>query len=138
VTMDSDSNNLHPRNKQPVGHRLALWALAKTYGLKNLVFSGPLYRKMAVEGDKVRLYFDHVDGGLVSTGPVLEHFTIAGADGKFVPAQAVIDGETIVVSSDAVRVPVAVRYGWSDTDESSFGNQAGLPAASFRTDAPAD
>jgi sialate O-acetylesterase len=137
VTMDSDSNNLHPRNKQPVGHRLALWALAKTYGEKNLVFSGPIYRSMKVEGSQVRLFFDYTDGGLTSGGKPLEHFTIAGADGKFVPARAEIDGDTIVVSSDAVPHPMAVRYAWGDADESSFGNQAGLPAPSFRTDAPA-
>jgi len=136
VTMDSDSNNLHPRNKQPVGHRLALWALAKTYGQKNIAFSGPIYKAMDIEADKIRLQFDHTDGGLVGAHEVLEHFTIAGADGKFVPAQAVIDGGSIVVSSNAVRQPVAVRYGWADTDESSFGNGAGLPAPSFRTDAP--
>ncbi len=135
VTMDSDSNNLHPHTKQAVGHRLALWALAKTYGRKELVYSGPLYKRMKVEGGKARLYFNHADGGLVSREPVLKHFEIAGADGKFVAARAEIDGETIVVGSTAVPQPVAVRYGWGDTDESSFGNRAGLPAASFRTDA---
>jgi len=135
VTMDSDSNNLHPRNKQPVGHRLALWALAKTYGEKNLVCSGPIYKTMKVEGDKARLFFDHVGGGIVANGE-LAHFTIAGADGKFVPAQATIDGDTILVSNGTLSRPVAVRYGWNDTDESSFGNREGLPAASFQTDAP--
>ena len=138
VTMDSDSNNLHPRNKQPVGHRLALWALARTYGQKDREFSGPLYRTMKVEGDHVRLFFDHADGGVAAGAGPLAHFTIAGADGTFVPARAEIDGRTILVSSPAVPHPVAVRYGWNDTDESSFGNVAGLPAASFRTDAPAD
>jgi sialate O-acetylesterase len=138
VTMDSDSNNLHPRNKQPVGHRLALWALAGTYSQNRVVYSGPIYKSMQVEGGRVRLFFEHVDGGLAANGNGnLEHFTIAGADGNFVPAQATIDGETILVSSDAVNRPVAVRYGWNDTDESSFGNKEGLPAASFRTDAPA-
>lgn len=136
VTMDSDSNNLHPHTKQAVGHRLAMWALAKTYGRKNLVYSGPLYQRMRVEGSRMRLFFDHVGSGLTSGGKPLEHFTIAGADGKFVPARAAIEGDTIVVSSTTVSKPVAVRYAWGDADESSFGNAEGLPAASFRTDAP--
>jgi sialate O-acetylesterase len=137
VTMDSDSNNLHPHTKQAVGHRLALWALAKTYGRTNLVYSGPLYRAMRVEGKQVRLFFDHVGSGLTSGGKPLEHFTIAGTDGNFVSATAVIEGNAIVVSSTAVPVPVAVRYAWADAEESSFGNREGLPASSFRTDAPA-
>ena len=138
ATMDSDSNNLHPRNKQPVGHRLALWALAKTYGEKKLIFSGPIYKTMKIEGNRIRLFFDYADGGLISNGKTLEHFTIAGSDGKFVPANAEIDRDTIVVFSDAVPHPTAVRYAWGDADESSFGNRAGLPAPSFRTDAPKD
>jgi len=136
VTMDSDSNNLHPHTKQAVGHRLALWALAKTYGKKNLVYSGPLFKQMKVEGKTARLYFDHVGGGLVSNDGPLEHFEIADADGKFVHAVAKVEGKTIVVWNDAVSRPVAVRYAWGDADESSFGNKEGLPASSFRTDAP--
>lgn len=136
VTMDSDSNNLHPRTKQSVGHRLALWARAKTYGETNLVYSGPLYRTMEIEGNKVRLFFEHTDGGLTANGKPLAHFLIAGADGKFFPARAEIDGDTIIVFGDLVKQPVAVRYGWGDTDESSFSNQEGLPASSFRTDGP--
>jgi sialate O-acetylesterase len=135
ITMDSDSNNLHPHTKQAVGHRLALWALAKTYGKKSLVYSGPLYRKMKIEGDAVRLYFDHTGSGLTSNEKPLAHFEIAGADKQFVPAQARIDGETIVVWSDAISKPTAVRYAWGDANESSFGNREALPAASFRTDA---
>jgi sialate O-acetylesterase len=135
VTMDSDSNNLHPHTKQAVGHRLALWALAKTYGQRNLVFSGPLYKRMKIQGETVRLYFDHVDGGLMAQGKSLEHFEIAGPEGRFVPARAEIEGDTIVVSSADVKSPSAVRYGWGDADESSFGNRANLPAASFQTDA---
>ncbi len=136
VTMDSDSNNLHPHTKQAVGHRLALWALAKTYGKKNLVYSGPLFKRMNVEDKLARLYFEHVGSDLTSNSKSLEHFEVAGADGKFVPAQARIEGKTIAVWSDAVSKPVAVRYAWGDADESSFGNKEGLPAASFRTDAP--
>jgi sialate O-acetylesterase len=136
ITMDSDSNNLHPHTKQAVGHRLALWALAQTYGRKELVHSGPLYKSMKIEGGNIRLRFTHVGSGLKSNGKSLEHFEIAGGDGKFFPAQAEIEGATIVVSSDAVSKPVAVRYAWGDADESSFGNREGLPASSFRTDAP--
>lgn len=135
ITMDSDSNNLHPHNKQAVGHRLALWALAKTYGRKELVYSGPLFERMKIEGNQARLYFSHAAGGLISNDPVLKHFEIAGADGKFVPAQAMIDGKTIVVSGGDGLHPVSVRYAWGDADESSFGNREGLPAASFRADA---
>jgi len=138
ITMDSDSNNLHPHTKQAVGHRLALWALAKTYGRKIPVYSGPLYKRMKIEGVSVRLYFDQAGSGLTSNDKPLEHFEIAGADGKFFPATAKIDGKTILVSSEAVPKPVAVRYAWGDADESSFGNQEGLPASSFRTDASED
>ena len=136
VTMDSDSNNLHPHNKQAVGHRLALWALAKTYGRPHIVYSGPLYKKMKIEGEKARIFFAYAGSGLTSNGKPLEHFTIAGADGKFVPAHAEIDGITILVSSPAVSRPASVRYAWGDADESSFGNKEGLPASSFRTDEP--
>jgi len=136
VTMDSDSNNLHPHTKQAVGHRLALWALAKTYGKKGFVYSGPLFKQMKVEGSRARLYFNHAGDGLTSNGGPLEHFEISGADGKFVPAAAKIEGKTIVVWDDEVSRPVAVRYAWGDADESSFGNKEGLPASSFRTDAP--
>lgn len=136
VAMDSDSRKIHPENKQGVGHRLALWALAKTYGQSGLIYSGPLYKKMKIEGDKARIFFDYVGGGLTSNGKPVEHFTVAGKDGKFVPAHAEIDGDTIVVSNPEVKRPAAVRYAWADTDESSFGNKEGLPASSFRTDEP--
>ena len=134
VIMDSDSNNLHPKDKQKVGHRLALWARAKTYGEKGLVYTGPIYKKMKIQGPSVRLYFDGAGSGLTAEGKPLEHFEIAGADRQFVPAQAVIEGDTILVASAAVSRPVAVRYAWGDADESSFGNREGLPASSFRTD----
>lgn len=134
VTMDiGDVNDIHPTNKQEVGRRLALWALAKTYG-KDIVYSGPLYREAKTEGNKIRIFFDHVDGGLVVKGPELTHFQIAGADGEFKPAKAVIDGETVVVWSDEVPNPVAVRFGWSDDAEPNLFNAAGLPASPFRTD----
>lgn len=135
VTMDiGNPRNIHPRNKQDVGKRLALWALAKDYGIKNIVYSGPLYKSMKVEGNRIRLFFDHVDGGLAAKGGPLTHFTIAGEDNDFVEANARIDGDTIVVSSDKVEKPVAVRYAWTNDAEPNLFNKANLPASSFRTD----
>ncbi len=133
VTMDiGNPTDIHPRNKQDVGKRLALWALAKTYG-KKVKYSGPLYRSMAVEGAAIRLTFDHAEG-LTSGEAPPSHFTIAGADQVFHAASARIDGETVVVSSDAVAAPVAVRFAWGAADEPNLKNGAGLPAPSFRTD----
>ena len=135
VTTDiGDVNDIHPTNKQEVGRRLALWALAKTYGKTDLVYSGPLYREAKIEGNKIRIFFDHVDGGLVVKGEKLTHFQIAGANGEFKPAKAVIDGETVVVWNEEVANPVAVRFGWSDDAEPNLFNAAGLPASPFRTD----
>jgi len=134
VTTDiGDVNDIHPRNKQEVGRRLALWALAKTYG-QDVVYSGPLYRAAKIEGNRIRIEFDHVDGGLVAKGGELTHFQIAGADGEYRLASAVIDGETVVVHSPEVTQPVAVRFGWSDDAEPNLFNAAGLPASPFRTD----
>jgi sialate O-acetylesterase len=135
VTWDiGNIDDIHPRNKQDVGKRLALWALAKNYDRKNIVYSGPLYKSMKVEGDKIRLSFNHVGSGLVAKDGPLTHFTIAGKDKKFVPADAVIDGKTIVVSSSEVKRPAAVRFAWSNTAEPNLFNKEGLPASSFRTD----
>lgn len=126
--------DIHPGNKQPVGNRLALWALAKDYGKKGIVFSGPLYKSMKVEGAKVRLQFAHVGGGLQARdGKALSEFEIAGSDGKFVPAQATIDGETVVVTAAAVSTPTQVRFGWSKTANPNLMNREGLPASPFRT-----
>ena len=135
VTMDiGNVKNIHPGNKLDVGKRLALWALAKVYG-RDVVYSGPIYKSMAVEGDKIRLGFDHVDGGLIaSDGKPLADFTIAGVDEKFVPAEAKIDGDSIVVNADGVARPVAVRYAWRDDATPNLASKAGLPASPFRTD----
>jgi sialate O-acetylesterase len=136
-----DMAALHPTNKQDVGKRLALWALAKTYN-KNIEYSGPLYKSMEVSGDKVLLHFDHVDGGLmvssakgVEVNEPLKGFALAGADKKFVWADAKIEGDTVVVWSDKVAQPVAVRYAWADNPICNLYNKAGLPASPFRTDA---
>ncbi|HOA72696.1 MAG TPA: sialate O-acetylesterase [Phycisphaerae bacterium] len=135
ITDVGNTKDIHPRNKQAVGRRLALWALAKTYGIKDLVYSGPLYKSMKIEGDKIRLSFDHVGSGLASRdGKPLTWFQIAGADKRFVDAQAIIDGDTVVVSSDQVKEPVAVRFGWNELAEPNLMNREGLPASPFRTD----
>ena len=130
-----DIRNIHPGKKLPVGNRLALWALAKDYGRKEIVYSGPLYVSMKVEGDKIRLSFAHVGGGLISRdGKDLSEFQIAGADGKFVPAKATIDGKTVVVSADGVAAPKQVRFGWRKTANPNLANKAHLPASPFQTD----
>jgi len=136
VTNDiGNLRDIHPKNKKDVGGRLALWALAKDYGQKDLVYSGPLYKSMKVEGDRVRIAFERVGSGLASRdGLPLSDFTIAGKDRQFVPADAKIDGDTVVVSSYAIRAPVAVRFAWSDSGQPNLMNQEGLPASSFRTD----
>jgi len=136
VTMDiANLTDIHPKNKQELGRRLALWALAKDYGKKDTVYSGPIYKSMKVEGDKIRLSFDYTGPGLKTRdGKEITHLTIAGADKKFVEAKGVIEGDTVVVSSEAAKNPVAVRYGWSNTAMPNLANKAGLPASSFRTD----
>jgi sialate O-acetylesterase len=126
--------DIHPQNKLDVGNRLARWALAKTYGKKDLVYSGPLYQSMAVEGNKVRLSFAHAGRGLKSRdGKPLSEFEIAGAEGKFVPGEAAIDGNTVVVQSKDVAAPKHVRFGWHNTANPNLVNAEGLPASPFQT-----
>ena len=136
VTIDvGDANDIHPKNKQPVGHRLALWALAKTYGFKDIVYSGPLYQAMKIEGDKIRIYFKHSQMGLkTSNNEPLKSFVIAGEDNNFLPANAKIDGNDVLVWSDEIKNPKAVRYGWADWIECNLYNKADLPASPFRTE----
>jgi sialate O-acetylesterase len=135
VTIDiGDPDNVHPKNKEPLGDRLTRIALANTYGRK-IEYSGPVYESMKIEGNAIRLKFSHVDGGLVAKDGPLKWFQIAGADQNFVDAGAAIDGDTIVVRSAQVPAPVAVRYAWADYPEGcNLYNSAGLPAAPFRTD----
>lgn len=129
--------DIHPKNKQDVGKRLALWALANTYGQAGIVYSGPLYKSMKIEGDRIRIFFDHADGGLASRdGEPLSRFEIAGQDGKFVDAEAKIDGDTVVVQSEEVAEPVAVRFAWSQAAQPNLINKSGLPAGAFRTNGP--
>ena len=125
--------DIHPTNKQEVGHRLALVARAQTYG-ERIEFSGPMFRELGVMGPQARLWFDHVGGGLQAKGGTLTGFEIAGADQKFVPAEAKIEGSAVVVTSPDVPEPVAVRYAWQDDPPVSLYNREGLPASSFRTD----
>jgi sialate O-acetylesterase len=135
VTIDiGDPDNVHPKNKEPLGDRLSRIALANTYGRK-VEYSGPVYDSMKIEGNAIRLKFTHAGVGLVAKGGPLRWFQIAGADQNFVDAEARIDGDTVVVHSDKVSEPVAVRYAWDDYPEGcNLYNTAGLPASPFRTD----
>ena len=128
-----DANDIHPRNKLDVGHRLAVWALADTYNQK-VEQSGPLYRSYAIEGENMRIHFDHSSGMKTADGSALKGFAIAGTDHKFFWAEARIDGETVIVSSKDVPKPLAVRYAWADNPQVNLYNGANLPASPFRTD----
>jgi sialate O-acetylesterase len=126
-------DDIHPRNKLDVGLRLARWALADTYGWK-LEKSGPLYASYKVEGDKVRITFKHAGGLKTRDGAAPASFYVAGADHKFVPAEARVEKGEVVVWSREVPAPVAVRYGWADNPPANLYNSEGLPASPFRTD----
>lgn len=128
-----DTNDIHPRNKLDVGHRLAAWALAQTYH-QSVEYSGPLFDSFIVEGNQVRIRFKHAVGLKTSDGQSTKAFAIAGADRKFYWADARIDGETIIASSSKVSKPVAVRYAWADNPEVNLYNGVNLPASPFRTD----
>jgi sialate O-acetylesterase len=137
ITTDlvDDLNDIHPRNKQDVGHRLALLARNETYGEKDVVASGPTFKRLKIEGNKAVLRFDNPGGGLLSRdNQPLSWFTIAGADGKFMPADAKIVGDTVEVSAAGIEQPLNVRFAWDETAQPNLFNRAGLPAAPFRTD----
>ena len=134
VTTDvGDANDIHPRNKKTVGERLALWALQQQYGQKKLESSGPVYRTMEIEGNKIIVRFDHADG-LHTRDGILKEFTIAGSDKNFVAAKAEISNNQITIWSDHIKQPVAVRFAWKNVPEPNLFNKAGLPASPFRTD----
>ena len=129
-----DARDIHPKNKQDVGRRLAAWALAKDYG-RSVPFSGPRFREMKVEGSKVRLYFDFAKGLKSTDDQPLARFEIAGKDQKFVWAEAKIEGDEVVVMADSVTNPVAVRYAWADNPVgANLTNESNIPASPFRTD----
>ena len=147
ITIDiGEGKNIHPRNKQDVGKRLAALALAKLYG-KDVVASGPLYKEQKIEGNKIRIFFDYAEGGLIAgtkdgLNPVkevnsdtIEWFAIAGEDKKWYWANAKIEKNTVVVFCDKVQFPVAVRYAYVMNPEGAkLYNKAGIPASPFRTD----
>jgi sialate O-acetylesterase len=134
VTIDTgDPDNIHPKDKLPVGDRLARCALANYYG-KHVVYSGPTLASVERLPGAIRLHFTHTDGGLVVKGAKLEEFSIAGEDRKWVWANARIEGDTVVVSSPSVPNPQEVRYAWQSNPAATLFNGAGLPTAPFRTD----
>ncbi len=135
VIMDiGNADDIHPKNKHDVGKRLALWALANDYGKDNILYSGPLYDKQAIEGNKIRIFFEHTGSGLVARNGELTHFEIAGNDQEFYPAKAEIDSTTVIVHSPEVTKPVAVRFAWKNYANPNLFNKEGLPASSFATD----
>ena len=138
VTTDLNDypDDLHPNYKWEIGRRLALWALARDYGEKTM-YSGPMYQSVRFKGNTAELEFNHVGKGLVSAdGKTLDCFTIAGADGRFVPAKALIKGNKIIVSAKSMKKPVAVRFGFNEAMRPNLYNKDGLPALPFRTDNP--
>ncbi len=130
VTIDiGNPNDVHPTDKLTVGHRLAVAARAVTYG-ESLEYSGPLFRQVTPEGHQLRVWFDHANG-LQAKGGDLTGFEVAGTDGQFAPAQAIIDGNTLLLNSPAVPAPVAARYGWANSPDCHLYNAADLPASPF-------
>lgn len=128
-----DMNNVHPKNKQVIGKRLALAALATVYG-ERIAYSGPIYEKMKVEGNRIRIYFTHTGSGLIAKDGELKGFAIAGEDKKFTWASAKIEGNTVVVFAEGIANPVAVRYAWGNNPQTGLYNKEDIPASPFRTD----
>jgi sialate O-acetylesterase len=134
VTIDiGNPDNVHPSDKQSVGTRLALAARALAYG-ENIEYSGPLFRQASKVEGGMRVWFDHIDGGLTAKGTTLEGFEVAGEDRRFVPATARIDGPSVLVSSPQVQRPKYVRYGWANAPVVNLYNAEGLPASPFTSD----
>jgi len=135
VTSDiGNIHDIHPRNKQDVGERLAIWALGRTYGKPTGVVSGPTFKAMKVEGNRARLYFDYCGSGLaVRPGQALTSFKLAAADGIFLPAEAQIDGDTVVLTCPQIEKPAGALYAYSNTAEGNLINEEGLPASCFNT-----
>lgn len=135
ITIDAgEYNDIHPQDKRTVGERMALCARKLVYG-EDLVYSGPIYAGMEREGSALRIKFDHVGSGLTARGGKLGGFAVCGTDGVFHPAEAVIDGDTVVVTHDEIKEPVHVRYAWADNPlEANLYNREGLPASPFTTE----
>jgi sialate O-acetylesterase len=132
-----DLANIHPTNKHEVGRRLALIAFARIYGKPDTVFEGPMYKSHEIEGSAIRVHFTGVGSGLKSRDDKpLTNFEVAGADGAFVPADAKIDGNDVVVSSPKVEKPVALRFAWDESAQPNLANKEGLPAVAFRIPTP--
>ena len=137
VTTDvGEAADIHPKQKEPVGARLALAARVLIYGEK-LEYSGPVFDSMKVETGMAILHFQHTGSGLMAKDGELRGFTVAGADKQFVPAKAEIRGDTVAVSNTNVSTPAVVRFGWANVPEVNLYNKEGLPASPFRTDSPA-
>jgi sialate O-acetylesterase len=134
ITDIGDAKDIHPRNKQDVGKRLALQALARTYGRKDIVSTGPEFAELKIDGAKAIVKFTSIGGGLKARSGELKGFAIAGADKKFVWGKAEIAGDTVVVTAEGVAAPVAVRYNWANNPIGNLFNAENLPAAPFRTD----
>lgn len=137
VLMDvGDARTIHPMEKETVGNRFAYLALGRTYGMKGFPVTGPLYKSMQTEGNRVTLSFDETGKGLTAFRQPLTGFEVAGEDRVFHPAEARFgkNPQTVVVSSREVEHPVAVRYAFKDYVKGSLYNMSGLPASSFRTD----
>ncbi|PIZ17628.1 sialate O-acetylesterase, partial [Candidatus Desantisbacteria bacterium CG_4_10_14_0_8_um_filter_48_22] len=136
ITDIGDEKDIHPKNKQDVGKRLALAALGTVYD-KKIVYYGPIYDSMKVEGSKIRLSFKHAGTGLaVKEGEELKGFAICGENKSFKWANVQIDGNTVLAWNDEIEIPVAIRYGWANNPIGNLYNKEGLPATPFRTDAP--
>ncbi|NUQ01893.1 MAG: response regulator [Armatimonadetes bacterium] len=134
VTADlGEADNLHPRRKEPIAERLALAARALVHG-EEIESSGPVYQTMSSDGRRLRIKFDHVTGGLQAAGGTVQGFTIAGADGQFLPALATIEGDGVWLWNLKIEHPVAARYGWGNVPNGNLYNGVGLPASPFRTD----
>ncbi|MBK5719663.1 9-O-acetylesterase [Dysgonomonas sp. Marseille-P4677] len=136
ITDIGEANDIHPRNKQDVGLRLALNALNKDYGRTDIIYSGPTFKSMDIDGNKAIIHFDNIGKGLYTTNKYgyVEGFAIAGADDKFEWAKAYIEGDKVIVYSNNILTPVSVRYSWSNNPDVNLFNMNGLPAAPFRTD----
>ena len=135
ITDHGDANDVHPAEKEPVGDRLALAARAIAYK-ENIEYSGPVFEKLTVNGSQAVLSFSHLAGGLLAKDGPLKGFQIAGADGHFVPADATIEGDTVVVTNKDVPAPVSVTYGWTNVPDINLFNKEGLPASPFRSNPP--